>query len=64
MCTVSIVGWCRDYFGNFTISLIFLATVMVVGSVLSYAAGSIAKRTAVPSSVVSVFTVEGSTKLG
>ena len=56
---VLIAGWCRDFFGNFTISLILMAGIMFVGSILSYAAGMMAERTTVPSNVVSVFTVEG-----
>ena len=59
-----IAGWCRDYFGDFTISLIIMAAIMFVGSVLSYAAGRMAERPQVPSNAVSVFTVEGPENYG
>ncbi|KAI0242901.1 Monocarboxylate transporter 12 [Lamellibrachia satsuma] len=39
-----IAGWCRDYFGNYKVSFIFMAVSMAVSSVLSYVAGALSRH--------------------
>ena len=44
MCIFLITGWCRDYFGNYKVSFIFMAVSMAVSSVLSYVAGALSRH--------------------
>ncbi|KAI0238358.1 Monocarboxylate transporter 12 [Lamellibrachia satsuma] len=39
-----IAGWCRDYFGNYKVSFIFMAVSMSIACVLSYVAGALARQ--------------------
>ncbi|KAI0238357.1 Monocarboxylate transporter 12 [Lamellibrachia satsuma] len=39
-----IAGWCRDYFGNYKVSFVFMAVSMSIACVLSYVAGSLARQ--------------------